>query len=141
MVGAADLFDRGSTFTLQGGSLFTNWIAAPAISRSTSSGLLLSPQSNLWLPRIHRSPGCVIASSGGSGTSSGSVRPSFTPGSNIFANSSLEKPSRSRSKFIHLRVQHPLQGGFHHQPHQPIEVPSRPGLGGDLVCELFGPRA
>jgi hypothetical protein len=34
---------------------------------------------------------------------------------------------------IHLRVQHPLQGGFHHQPHQPIEVLSRPGLGGDLT--------
>ena len=73
---AMALFDRGSTLTLYGGSVFTRWIAAPSSSRSTSSGLLLSPQSSRWSPRIHRSPGCVIASSGGSGTSSGSVRPS-----------------------------------------------------------------
>ena len=72
---AMALLVRGSTFTLYGGSVLTRWIAAPSSSRSTSSGLLLSPQSRRWSPRIHRSPGCVIASSGGSGTSSGSHQP------------------------------------------------------------------
>ena len=44
-------------------------------------------------------PACVIASSGGSGTSSGSVSPSFTPGIEQLGQLVLvEKPSSSRSK-------------------------------------------
>ena len=43
---------------------------APAISRSTSFAFVASPQSRQCWPRIHRSPGFVIGSTGGSGTSS-----------------------------------------------------------------------
>jgi len=35
---------------------------------------------------------------------------------------------------IHLAVEHPLQGRFHHQPHQAIEVLRRLGLAGNLTC-------
>src|SRR6516162_4807553 len=44
-------------------------------------GLPASPQRTRWSPTTHRSPGHVIASSGGAGTSSGSHRPSLMPGS------------------------------------------------------------
>ena len=35
---------------------------------------------------------------------------------------------------IHLGVQHPLQRGLHHRSHQTVEILSRAGLAGDLVC-------
>src|SRR5262249_9314220 len=93
------LFDRGSTRTLYGGSLFTRWILAPSSSRSTSSGLDESAHSRRWSPRIQRSPGRVIGSSGGSGTASGSVRPSVPFGVISAASSSTGKPSTSRANF------------------------------------------
>jgi len=36
--------------------------------------------------------------------------------------------------YIHLRIQHPLQGGLHHQPHQAVEVLGRLGLDGHFTC-------
>ena len=41
---------------------------------------------------------------------------------------------------VHLGVEHPLQGGFHHQPHQAVEVLDGPGLAGHLTGELLRPR-
>ncbi len=55
--------------------MFTRWIGAPSSRRSRSSGFALSPHSNRCPPRIHRSPGFVVASSGGSGTASRSCSP------------------------------------------------------------------
>ena len=40
---------------------------------------------------------------------------------------------------VHLRVEHPLQGRLHHQPHQAIEVLHRLGLAGHLLCQLLRP--
>jgi hypothetical protein len=38
---------------------------------------------------------------------------------------------------IHLRIEHPLQGGLHHPPHQLVEVFDRPSLARHLVGQLF----
>src|SRR5262249_28545418 len=46
--------------------------ALPANRRSTSSVFPASPHSSRCLPSTYRSPGCVMAASGGAGTASGS---------------------------------------------------------------------
>jgi hypothetical protein len=94
---AMALLERGSTLTLYGGSVFTRWMAAPPNNRSTSSGFEESPHSRRCSPRIHKSPGMVVASSGGAGTSFGSHSPSSGSPRNSSARSSPAKPVRSRS--------------------------------------------
>ena len=112
---AMALLLRGSTFTLYGGSVLTRWIGAPSSSRSTSSGLLLSPHSSRWSPRIHRSPGCVIASSGGAAR-----RPDRTARPARRRSSSLASSSCVEAQQAQVEV-HLLQLGQFER--QQVEVP------------------
>lgn len=70
--------------------MLTKWMAAPSSNRSTSSALPPFPPSNQCLPRIQRSPGLVVGSSGGSGTGSGSVSPSVVSDCSRRCSSSAE---------------------------------------------------
>jgi len=42
---------------------------------------------------------------------------------------------------VHLGVEHPLQGGLHHQPHQAVEVLDRRGLTSHFIGELLRSRS
>ena len=71
--------------------------SSPPRTFSTSARTVASPHSTRCSPQIQRSPGRLIGSAGGSGTSSRSAVSSLVPASSRSISTS-SKPSRSRSK-------------------------------------------
>ena len=67
------LFERGSTFTLYGGSVLTRWIFGPVEQPIHVLGLAAVAAQQPVVAQDHRSPGLVVASSGGSGISSSTI--------------------------------------------------------------------
>src|SRR5246500_2346796 len=70
--------------------------ATPPSTRATSVATVLSPQSKRWPPSAHKSPGSATGCAGGSGASSGSVRP-WVLSANNSPSSNSSKPVRLRS--------------------------------------------
>ena len=71
--------------------------SSPPRTFSTSARTVASPHSTRCSPQIHRSPGRLTGSAGGSGASSRSVVSSSVPARSR-SSSASSKPSRSRSK-------------------------------------------
>ena len=80
----------------EGGSVKHMSASSPPSTFSTSASTLASPHSTRCSPQIHRSPGLLIGSAGGSGASSGSASRSRSTTSSL-SSSSCAKPVSARS--------------------------------------------